>query len=439
MKGTIHVFLALLTIISEGALLRDDCVDSKRTLRCVLPASCPSQQFPKKNCPTGKVCCSKNRPNLYLPLRADPDIDLTLKGRALQDAENAYKSTTEKIYKNEDKITFPNDDDEPEFEEHSFRIGNDRALTKFEESQLYETDSNRESETPLRKSEKYCREYERLTIDVGYASLLLAKLVTVRYEIQNCKPPVADLIYGGSNVSILEFPHMVALAYNRSNEVEYLCGGSLISDEFILTAAHCIRTKWGPPLFVYMGATQLHSKKGQIFYVDETYPHYGYRPPSCYNDIALIRLTKKVKLTPQLRPACLPTEETIAQYPNNIVVATGWGRTASGEPARNLQKVALKIMDTERCGDYYTDEAATPVLRNGITSDLICAVGKTDTNQDTCQGDSGGPLQAYLPRNRCMSQVLGITSFGKVCGTGVPGVYTKVSPYLTWIENIVWP
>lgn len=54
----------------------------------------------------------------------------------------------------QDKITFPNDDDEPEFEEHSFRIGNDRALTKFEESQLYETDSNRESETPLRKSEK---------------------------------------------------------------------------------------------------------------------------------------------------------------------------------------------------------------------------------------------------------------------------------------------
>lgn len=61
-------------------------------------------------------------------------------------------------------------------------------------------------------------------------------------------------------------------------------------------------------------------------------------------------------------------------------------------------------------------------------------------NKDTCQGDSGGPLQISHPKNICLFQVLGITSFGQGCGViNTPGVYTRVSYYLNWIEDIVWP
>lgn len=61
-------------------------------------------------------------------------------------------------------------------------------------------------------------------------------------------------------------------------------------------------------------------------------------------------------------------------------------------------------------------------------------------NKDTCQGDSGGPLQISHPKNMCLFQLLGITSFGQGCGVvNTPGVYTRVSHYLNWIEDIVWP
>lgn len=55
------------------------------------------------------------------------------------------------------------------------------------------------------------------------------------------------------------------------------------------------------------------------------------------------------------------------------------------------------------------------------------------------QGDSGGPLQTFLPGHKCAFEITGITSFGKMCGTGIPAVYTKVQPYIQWIENVVWP
>lgn len=76
----------------------------------------------------------------------------------------------------------------------------------------------------------------------------------------------------------------------------------------------------------------------------------------------------------------------------------------------------------------------------GITPNMICAGDHSGWNKDTCQGDSGGPLQISHPKNMCFFQVLGITSFGQGCGgVNIPGVYTRVSHYLNWIEDIVWP
>ncbi|KAF6214397.1 hypothetical protein GE061_009138 [Apolygus lucorum] len=417
-----------------------NCVDTRRTLRCVIHSNCPSKLIVEgMRCPSGRTCCRIDRPNPYLPKRILPE--LPLRGRSLLDEEvEGAAKTDEPISLDDDRIIFPNEFAKRMQDPSSFRR-RDEHFTFSDEERLFSTTMRKNNVAEsVRKSVKYCREYTKLTIDVGYVSPLMSKLVPLRYEMENCEPSISPLVVGGSNTSIAEFPHMVALGYNRTGDLDYLCGGTLISDQFVLTAAHCILTKWGPPLVVHMGATKLHTKRAKLVSVKEMYIHPDYRAPACYNDIALVKLARTLKLTPKLRPACLPNEETTANHLNKVAVATGWGRTGVGREASiTLLKVPLKIMDTNKCGDFYAADIPTPNLPKGLNSDMICAIGNTDSYEDTCQGDSGGPLQSYLPDNRCMLQVFGITSFGKSCGAGVPGVYTKVASYLSWIEDIVWP
>lgn len=95
----------------------------------------------------------------------------------------------------------------------------------------------------------------------------------------------------------------------------------------------------GIPVIAYMGATELYMEKAKMFLVEKIYVHPEYRAPAIYNDIALINLKRKVKLMPKLRPACLPTEETSAQYPGHVAVATGWGRIGFGKCESEIHSI----------------------------------------------------------------------------------------------------
>ena len=96
-------------------------------------------------------------------------------------------------------------------------------------------------------------------------------------------------------------------------------------------------------------------------------------------------------------------------------------------------KVSLDIVEQDQCKQVHE----TRFIK--LTDRQFCA-GDLDEpgKRDTCQGDSGGPLQVGLDNSKCIYQIIGVTSFGKVCGAA-PGVYTSVHPYLDWIEGIVWP
>lgn len=107
-----------------------------------------------------------------------------------------------------------------------------------------------------------------------------------------------------------------------------------------------------------------------------------------------------------------------------------------GDPSDILQKAQLDFINNLICAIRYNTSKEVPY---GITPNMICA-GDPRSEKDSCWGDSGGPLQVIHPKNLCLFQVIGITSFGEGCAfPDTPGVYTRVSHYISWVESIVWP
>ncbi|XP_050321265.1 LOW QUALITY PROTEIN: serine protease snake [Bactrocera neohumeralis] len=256
-----------------------------------------------------------------------------------------------------------------------------------------------------------------------------------KFSGKTCVPSL-PLIVGGEVTNEAEYPHMAALGWSQIGEdIRWGCGGTLISELYVLTAAHCATSNAKPPDVVRLGASNLNeiSNELQDIKVAVIILHPKYKSFSHYHDIALIKLESSVKISSKVHPGCL------WQLPHiNIptMVATGWGRTAfRGSRSDKLQKVELNMIDQNVCKRIYNKERRLP---NGITDEQFC-VGDMAGGKDTCQGDSGGPLHAELPELKCVKFIVGVTSFGKFCAKpNAPGVYTKVYPYLKWIESIAF-
>lgn len=277
------------------------------------------------------------------------------------------------------------------------------------------------NEIDIRMSTKKCDEYSTKLVDL-----------------------ISDLdqkIVGGRNASKGEFPHMAALGYGTMDNINWSCGGTLISEYFVLTAGHCLsHQEFGNVKFVQLGHNILYRKENldeySIYNVQERFKHNDYKPPSNYNDIALIKLDKKVEFSHLIKPACIYTEKSFDSI-KSLILATGWGLNDNGGVQIDiLQQVKLELFDQGTCEKNYANIPARK-LSSGIIETQFCAGSRTE-NSDTCQGDSGGPLQ-YYSHKKFLHIIFGITSFGKSCGNAnSPGVYTRVSAYVPWIESVVW-
>nr|XP_018898285.1 PREDICTED: venom protease-like isoform X1 [Bemisia tabaci] len=311
------------------------------------------------------------------------------------------------------------------------------------------TSTRRPAVTPVPTVGEYstavakCEEYKKLIWKEDSIITLQSGPSGTANKTKHCDN-VEQLITGGSDASPREFPHMALIGFG--SPPKYQCGGSLISDRFVLSAAHCERhPRFGGIQSILLGeldfSTESDDATPQTYGVSRVIVHPQYRSESTYNDIMLVELDRKVEFSLYIRPLCLQTKKTI---PGTKGIASGWGRLEAGiflvesvgPSSPMLQKIQLPFVSHKKCNDSFKGNAGTAQLMNGIDDRIQLCAG-AEKGKDSCQGDSGGPLQISL--GDCMYSQVGVVSFGRICGTaGSPGVYTRVSAYIPWIEKIVW-
>ncbi|XP_052759016.1 proclotting enzyme-like isoform X2 [Galleria mellonella] len=235
-----------------------------------------------------------------------------------------------------------------------------------------------------------------------------------------------ERIVGGHNADLNEWPWIVAL-FNSGRQ---FCGGSLIDDRHVLSAAHCVAhmTSWDVArLTARLGDYNIHSNAETRHIerkIKRVVRHRGFDMRTLYNDVAVLTLDQTVPFTKNIHPVCLPSGGKA--YSGLIATVIGWGSLRESGPQPSiLQEVSIPIWGNPECRQKYG--AAAP---GGIVDHMLCA-GKA--SMDSCSGDSGGPLM--VNEGGRWTQV-GIVSWGIGCGKGqYPGVYTRITAFLPWIQK----
>ncbi|KAF4115402.1 trypsin Blo t 3-like [Onychostoma macrolepis] len=235
---------------------------------------------------------------------------------------------------------------------------------------------------------------------------------------------VRDRIVGGENATAGDWPwqvsiHVFGLSHN--------CGGTLITKDWVLSAAHCFQSFVLSRVVIYFGRLSQSGSNlnGTSRRASQIINHPNYGSPPYNNDIALIQLSSSVNFSDYIRPVCLAAAGSVFSGGTESWV-TGWGRLQEGATQLPdlLQEVMIPVVSYGDCNKNYG---------GAITSNMICAGLLNVGGKGACQGDSGGPM---VSRNGSLWIQSGIVSFGRECADPTfPTVFARVSQYQDWIKS----
>uniref|UniRef100_A0A8C9GZN9 Proteasome 20S subunit beta 10 n=1 Tax=Piliocolobus tephrosceles TaxID=591936 RepID=A0A8C9GZN9_9PRIM len=226
-------------------------------------------------------------------------------------------------------------------------------------------------------------------------------------------------IVNGENAVPGSWPWQVSL---QDSSGFHFCGGSLISQSWVVTAAHCNVSPGRH--FVVLGEHDLSSNAEplQVLSISRAITHPSWNPIPMNNDVTLLKLASPAQYTTRISPVCLASSNE-ALTEGLTCVTTGWGRLSgvgNVTPAR-LQQVALPLVTVNQCQQYWGSD---------ITDSMICAGG----GASSCQGDSGGPVC----QKGNTGVLIGTLSWGtKNCNVRAPAMYTRVSKFSAWINQVI--
>lgn len=221
-------------------------------------------------------------------------------------------------------------------------------------------------------------------------------------------------IVNGVDTTIQDHPYQVSL---QTNSGFHFCGGSIIGEDLIVTAAHCMQRYKANEFKVRLGSTE-YDQGGELVSVKAFKYHELYDPDTMVYDVAVIKLATPVRESSKIRYVKLAERTPATGTP---AVVTGWGvkcfLLCSTAP-KTLQVVEVDIVDENQCA------SSEYKYGDSVKETMVCAYSP---KKDACQGDSGGPLVAE-------NQLVGIVSWGIGCAiSGYPGVYCDVASVRTWI------
>lgn len=253
-----------------------------------------------------------------------------------------------------------------------------------------------------------------------------------------------DKIEGGMLAEEGNFPWQMALIHTTGVSRRYACSAGLISQRYVLTAAHCVTVKATGAILpktdylLYAGLTDLNIKSDhmQVFQLKSIEVHPKYNSTTFEDDIAILELSRLADIGDYVRPLCLPTEKmSISDMYRRRALVAGWGYTESGL-VKDLRFARMPIETPEQClwsnREFYS---------HYISPKVFCAGDRNGTN--VCQGDSGAPLalESTEPGQEDRYFIRGIVSVSRIlagqCSPYDYAIFTDVRTYMPWIREIV--
>nr|XP_060639175.1 serine protease 27-like [Anolis sagrei ordinatus] len=248
------------------------------------------------------------------------------------------------------------------------------------------------------------------------------------------QPVMSSRIVGGQASKLGAWPWQVSIRWNR----RHFCGGSIVAEQWVLSAAHCFKKNPVSQITVTVGEYQIGnlSTNTQTIPVVQVIRNIEFAGAATRGDIALLRLQRPLKYTPYILPVCVPHPSEVFSEGMPCWV-TGWGNIQYEEPLPSpkiLREVEVLLIEVDRCNELFSVPQPVSNGSKPILDSMICA-GYEHGGKDACQGDSGGPL--VCAKNDSWFLV-GIVSWGQGCALPYrPGVYTRVTAFANWLQRYV--